>query len=69
MSISTIGASQAAGLSPVANTPNLVAVSTDLASGSSDGGLTTNVDLAASGVSSALQDLSSALGSIINTTA
>jgi hypothetical protein len=47
----------------------LVAVSTDMASGSSDGALTTNVDLAASGVSSALQDLSSALGSIINTTA
>jgi hypothetical protein len=68
MSISTIGASQAAALSAVPTTPNLV-VSTGTASGSDDGALTTNVDLAASGVSSALQDLSSALGSIINTTA
>jgi hypothetical protein len=61
MSISSIGGSQAA----ASFTPALTSVAT----GSVQGALTANVDVAASGVSSALQDLSSALGSIIDTTA
>jgi len=61
MSISSIGGSQAA----ASFTPALASV----ASGSGSGGLIANVDAAASAVSSALQDLSSTLGSMINTTA
>jgi hypothetical protein len=75
MSISSISAGQGAALAALISAPgsaaagNSAAALTSLAAGSGDGGLIANVEAASSGVSAALQDLSSTLGSVIDTTA
>ncbi len=68
MSISSIGGSPAA--ITLASAPSASSAATTLAALSGvDGAVLANVDAASSGVSAALQDLSSALGSVIDTTA
>jgi len=69
MSISSISGSQGAALFTALNTTGVDSALASVASFSGNGELIANLDLASSGVSSALQAISSGLGSIINTSA
>jgi hypothetical protein len=75
MSISGITGGSVAALSGMLTAPgaaaagNAAAGSAGVAGGSGDGALIANLAADSSGVSAAIQSLSSALGSIINTTA
>ena len=71
MSISSIGGSSAAAYSGGITSPGAASAggATGVAGGSPDAALIANLAADSSGVSAAIQSLSSALGSIINTTA
>jgi hypothetical protein len=69
MSISSISGGQAAALSAGLSTSSAASALTSLASGSGNGVLVANVDLASSNVSASLQAMSNALGSIIDISA
>ena len=67
MSISSISGSSAASYSSPITSPGAASVGSAAVGGSGEAALVANLGVDSSGVSAAIQSLSSALGSIINT--